>query len=127
MGKKDETRRVVESYFNAWTQHRTDEAYALLADDLEFSGPGAHYHSAAAFRPGLDGFAAMTSGARVIDLLVDGERAVLLYECELPQPVGWLRISSYFRVQHGKIRFYDARFDSTAFRQLGAVAGADAR
>ena len=114
----DQTRRVVERYFSAWTEHRTDEAYALLADDLEFSGPSASFRSAAEFRPGLVAFAAMTRAARIVELVVDGDRAALLYDCELPEPVGWLRISSFFRVESGKIRTYDTRFDATEVRQL---------
>jgi len=50
---QDETRRVVESYFAAWTARKTSEAYGLLAEDLEFTGPTASYQSAAAFRPAL--------------------------------------------------------------------------
>jgi hypothetical protein len=113
-----DTRQVVERYFAAWTHQRTDEAFALLADDLEFSGPSARYTSAAAFRPGLDAFAAMTRGARIRELLVDGDRAALLYDCDLPPPVGTLAIASFFRVQGGKIRVYDTCFDATLFRQL---------
>src|SRR5262245_53762834 len=36
---KTDARAVVESYFAAWTSHDTDKAYALLAPNLEFSGP----------------------------------------------------------------------------------------
>jgi ketosteroid isomerase-like protein len=114
----DETRRVVEGYFTAWTSGRTDEAFALLDPSLRFAGPTASYESAAAFRPALDGFAAMTSSARVVELIVDGDRAALLYDCELPQPVGVLRIASFFTVRGGKIAEYDTRFDATALRAL---------
>jgi hypothetical protein len=120
MTTQNETRRVVERYFAAWTSHDTDAAFALLADDLEFAGPSARYTSAAEFRPGLVAFAAMTRGARVVDLLVDGDRAALLYDCDLPPPVGTLRIASFFRVADGKIRSYDTRFDATDVRQLQA-------
>src|SRR5262245_56306965 len=106
MTTEHETRAVVERYFKAWTTKKTDEAFALLAEDLEFSGPSAHYRSAAEFRPGLVGFAAMTRGARVLELLVEGDRAALLYDCDLPEPVGTLRIASFFRVQGGRIRTY---------------------
>jgi len=112
------TKQIVMSYFEAWTANRTEEAFALLAPDLEFSGPSAHYTSAEAFRPGLVAFAAMTKGARVVELLVDGDRAALLYDCDLPEPVGTLRISSFFRVENGRIRTYDTRFDATNFRKL---------
>jgi ketosteroid isomerase-like protein len=118
MTNPDETRRVVQAYFDAWTHKKPDEAFALLAPDLEFAGPSAHYTSAEAFRPGLNAFAAMASGARVIELLVDVDRAAMLYDCDLPEPCGTLRIASFFRVRGGKIASYDTRFDATNFAKL---------
>ena len=120
MPTSTETRDVVLAYFTAWTTHNTDAAFALLAPDLEFSGPGATFKSAEAFRPGLNGFAAMTSGVRVVELITEGDKAALLYDCDLPAPVGTLRISSFFRVANGKIRTYDTRFDAT---ELGKLLG----
>ncbi len=118
MTTQDETRRIVESYFAAWTANDVDEAYALLAADLTFSGPTASYQSAESFRPALVGFAAMTKAARIVELLVEGDRAALLYDCELPPPVGTLKIASFFRVEHGKIRTYETQFDATELRKL---------
>jgi hypothetical protein len=115
---ESQTRKTVEAYFNAWTSKRVAEAYALLADDLEFNGPNARFHSAIEFKPGLEGFAALTKWTKVIELLVEGDRAALLYDCELPAPVGVLRIASFFRVEHGKIRSYDTWFDAESFRRL---------
>ncbi len=80
--------------------------------------PTASYDSAAAFRPALDGFAAMTRSARVVELIVNGNRAALLYDCTLPDPVGTLRIASFFTVDDGKITSYDTRFDATDLRGL---------
>ena len=119
----EETKRVVEGYFAAWTSNKPKEARAFLADDLEFIGPSAHYKSADEFYPGLVGFSAMTKGARVRELIVDGERAALLYDCELPPPVGTIRIASFFRVVNGKIKTYDTQFDATEFRKLIAQKG----
>ena len=116
----DETRRAVQGYFDAWTSHRPDEAFAFLAPDLKFGGPTASYESAEAFRPALNGFAAMTKWARVVELLVDDDRAALLYDCELPAPAGVLRIASFFTVKDGKIAAYDTRFDATELRKLPA-------
>jgi hypothetical protein len=113
-----DTRSVVEGYFAAWTQNRVPEAYAFLATDLEFAGPTASYVGAEKFRPALIGFAAMTRSARILELIVDGDRAALLYDCELPPPVGTLRIASFFRVVDGKIQSYDTRFDATELRKL---------
>ena len=115
---QDTTHRVVEAYFNAWTTKRVDEAFALLAEDLEFVGPTASYRSAEAFRPALVNFAAMTRDARAVELTVEGDRAAMLYDCELPPPVGTLRIASFFRVENGKIRWYETVFDATELRKL---------
>jgi ketosteroid isomerase-like protein len=113
------TRDVVQAYFDAWTHNRVAEAHAQLAADLEFTGPSAKIHGADAFLPALTRFAAMTKSARAIELIVEGDRAALLYDCELPEPVGMLRIASFFRVEDGKIRTYETWFDATEFRKLG--------
>ena len=120
---QDDTRRVVESYFAAWTANKVDEACALLADNAKISGPTASYEGAEAFRPALAAFAAMTKRARAIDLVVQGEHAALLYECELPQPVGIVRIGSFFRVGNAKIQTYEILFDATELRKLQARQG----
>jgi hypothetical protein len=44
----------------------------------------------------------------------------MIYDCELPQPAGVMRIASFFRVANGKITSYDTRFDAEGFRQLMA-------
>jgi hypothetical protein len=118
MALEDDTRRVVEGYFNAWTNDRPDEAFGFLAPDLRFGGPTAAYDSAEAFRPALNAFASMTKSARVAELIVDGARAAMLYDCDLPAPVGTLRIASFFTVRDGKIAAYDTRFDATELRRL---------
>jgi hypothetical protein len=115
---EEETKSTVERYFAAWTSKRVDEAYALLAPNLEFCGPSAKYDSAEAFRPGLVGFAQLTKWARVIEILVQGNRAAMLYECELPAPAGVMRIASFFRIEGGKIRWYETQFDATEFKKL---------
>jgi limonene-1,2-epoxide hydrolase len=113
-------RRVVESYFAAWTRNDVEAAYALLADELHFGGPSAAYETREAFKPGLTGFAAMTKGARIVELLADGDRVAMLYDADLPPPVGTLRIASFFRVANGKIVWYETQFDATEFRKLTA-------
>ena len=120
MTTRDETRQVVESYFAAWAANRIDEACLFLADDLEVAGPTASYNTAEAFLPALAKFAAMTKRAKAIELVVQGEHAALLYECELPPPVGTVKIGSFFRVQDGKIRTYEILFDATELRKLQA-------
>ena len=117
MTVQQETRRAVETYFAAWTAGDVDAAYAMLADDLTFVGPTASYQSAGAFRPALKNFAAMTKAARIIELIVQDDRAAMLYECELG-PVDTLRIASFFRVENARIRWYETQFDATELRKL---------
>jgi len=97
-------------------EQATDDAYKWLADNLVFIGPTGRYGSAAEFRPALNRFSAMTVSAKVLELTIEGNRAAMLYECELPEPVG--RIASFFRVEHGKICWYETLFDPTNFRAL---------
>jgi len=118
MNAAAETRAVVESYFSAWVDKRPDDAFKWLANDLVFVGPTGRYTSAAEFRPALNGFSAMTGRAKIIELVVDDDRAAMLYECELPDPVGTIHITSFFRVQEGKICWYETQFDATNFRKL---------
>jgi SnoaL-like protein len=120
---QDETRTAVQGYFSAWTTNQPDKAFAFLAEDLRFSGPNASYDSAEAFRPALVNFAAMTRRAEIVELIVDGDRAALLYDCDLPSPVGTIRIASFFHVREGRICVYDTRFDATEFRKVIAGAG----
>jgi hypothetical protein len=120
MSKAEETRETVLGYFNAWTSKRTDEAYAFLAEDLVFWGPTASYASAEQFRPGLVAFAGMTKRAQLTKLVVEGDWAAMYYDCELPAPIGTIKIASFFRVEGHKIRQYETMFDATAFPRAQA-------
>jgi hypothetical protein len=125
MSAASETRGVVEAYFAAWTSNDVERAYSLLAPNLRFEGPTATYDSADAFRPALVGFAAMTKAARIVELIVDGDRAAMLYDCELPPPVGLIKIASFFKVASGKIAIYGTYFDATELRKLFAQRKGD--
>jgi ketosteroid isomerase-like protein len=118
-----ETRRVVERYFAAWTRNDVEAAYACLADDLVFVGPSARFTSRSEFKPGLVGFAALTRSAAISSLIVDGDRAAMLYDCELAPPAGPTRIASFFRVTDGKISWYETCFDPAGFQQLVRGSG----
>ena len=117
MTMSEETREIVSGYFNAWTTNKTDAAHAFLADNLAFWGPTANYTSAEEFRPALNQFAAMTKRAQITKLLVEGDWAAMMYDCELPAPIGTIKIASFFRVERGKIQQYETMFDATAFRK----------
>jgi len=115
MSNADETRKTVLAYFNAWTAKRPDEAFTFLAEDLAFWGPTNSYGSAEQFRPALIAFAGMTRRAQLTKLVVEGDWAAMYYDCELPDPIGIIKIASFFRVEGGKIRQYETMFDATSF------------
>ena len=112
------TNDIVEAFFAAWTSNDGARARALMADDLHYSGPLNTYDTADALHGPLMKFARMVRGAKIIELVVDGDRAALLYDCELPAPVGTLRAASFQRVANGKIVSYLQAFDATQLRKL---------
>lgn len=113
-----DTRTIVEAFFHAWTAGDAAATRALLADDLEYSGPLNTYHRADELVPPLMKFVSILRGANLLEVIVDGDRAALLYECQLPEPVGTLRTASFQRVERGKIQTYRQEFDATALRVL---------
>jgi hypothetical protein len=126
MTMQDETSRIAEAFFAAWTSGKEREARALLADDLEYSGPLNTYRSADALLPPLMTFAALLRGARIVESVADGDRAALLYDCELPSPVGTLRTASFMRIDKGRIRTILHAFDATELRKLQGRKSGDA-
>jgi ketosteroid isomerase-like protein len=123
MTTDDETRRVVEAFFAAWTNSDAQAARALMADDLAYEGPLNSYQSADALIGPLMKFAAQVRSAKMIDVVVEGDRAALLYDCELPAPVGTFRAASFQRVAGGKITSYLQAFDATELRRAAAPKG----
>lgn len=118
MPHAQDTRAVVEAFFYACARNDVDTAYALLAPDMKFHGPAAHYTSAEQFRPALVGFCAITRAARLAEILIDGERAAILYDCDMVPPGGTSRIAAFYRVEHGKIRWYELCFDPAGVQRL---------
>ena len=68
----------------------------------------------------LNAFASMTSRAQLTRLVVEGEWAAMYYDCELPDPIGTIKIASFFRVEGRKIRQYETMFDASAFPKTKA-------
>ena len=117
-----ETRSVVERYFAAWTAKQERETRALLAEDLDASTPLNTYRTAEPFVAGLMRVAGMLRGARIVSSVVEGDRAALLYDFDLPEPVGTLRAAWFLRVEGGKIRSVQQQYDATEFRKVFARA-----
>ena len=118
MANVDETRRVVEGFFAAWTSRDERGARGFMADDMRYVGPLNSYESADALLGPLMKFASGVKGARMVEIVVEGDRAALLYDCDLPPPVGTLRAATFQRVANGKIVSYLQAFDATELRKL---------
>jgi SnoaL-like protein len=113
-----QTRQIVEQFFSAWTTGNAAAARALMADDMRYEGPLNTYDTADALHGPLMQFATLLRSARMIDVIVEGDRAALLYDCELPN--GTLRSATFQRVANHKIVSYVQAFDPTLLRQKGA-------
>jgi len=113
-----ETKHIVEQFFAAWTTGNAAAARALMADDMRYEGPLNTYDTADALHGPLMRFATLLRSATMIDVIVDGDRAALLYDCVLPN--GTLRSATFQRVANGKIVSYVQAFDPTLLRQKGA-------
>ena len=112
----NDTKAVALKYFELWTSRQLDRAYELVAEDLQLTTPMNAYASAAAVKPALAKFLEMMKSARLVDLVAEGERAMLLYECVLP--FGTLRTAEHVRVVDGKIRSIELVYDATELRKL---------
>lgn len=117
MSDQDESRRVAEAFFAAWTAGKERESRACMADDLSYSGPLNTYRSADELLGPLMKFAATLRGARMVELIAEGDRVAMLYDCELPEPIGTLRAASFMHIEDGKIRSIRHAFDATALRR----------
>jgi limonene-1,2-epoxide hydrolase len=114
----NDTKRVVESFLAAWTSRNEAAARELMADNIVFISPMSRYESAEEFIGPLMRFASMLHEHRVHQLLVEGDRAALYYDCEMPPPIGTLTTASFYRVENGKIREYRSVFDCTNLRKV---------
>ncbi len=118
----DDTRRAVRAYYESWKDGASafDEARlrSTMAPDLTFEGPIAGVtRGVEAFIPGLVQFARGLERFRPLQLLVAGEEAASLYECDLSAPAGTYRFAEFFRVRGGRIQLLRLVFDATEFKK----------
>jgi ketosteroid isomerase-like protein len=113
-----ETRTTVDAFFAAWAKGDEHAMRALMADDLAYANPMNRYASADAFWGPLMQFNKMLRGLRVLETIVNGNSAAVLYDCNCPAPVGNLRTAWFVRVEGGKLRTVESLFDATELRKL---------
>ena len=114
----NDPKTIVERFFAAQVANDKDAMLALMADDLEYANVLNSYTSAAAFLGPLMGFNKLLRGITIVSCIVDGDRAAVLYDCDIPPPIGTLRTAWFVRVEGGKLRTIQSIFDATEIRKL---------
>lgn len=113
-----DTKQVVTSYFDAWTQGDLEAARAYLADDLDFIGSIDTFSRADDFVAALGMFQQMLQGATLIQSFFSENGAALLYDCDTMSPAGVIRTAEFFTVSGGKITSIRLVFDASELRKL---------
>jgi len=112
-----DTRTLIETYHQAWTNGDFAAARACLTDDLDFRGSMDAFSTADDFLAALSQFRQMLRGVTVLKSFYDDEGAALLYDCDTASPAGVIRTGEFFTVTGGKISAIRLVFDATALRQ----------
>ena len=111
----DVTNRLVDGYYATWGAGDFDGLAALLADDFAFRGAIDSADGPEAFIALIRRNARAFDGARFADVrrVVDGDRAVSLYDFEL----GGVSVpmAEAFEVRDGRIARIDLIFDPARF------------
>jgi ketosteroid isomerase-like protein len=118
---KDNTsdaRSIADSYYQAWTGKRFDDAVSLLAPDLKVEVPINDYPTRDSFAQALAAFGGMAERVELLAELGEGPEAMLLYEMVVP-PLGTLRVAEHFTVRGGKIVRLRQIHDTAPIRAAG--------
>jgi hypothetical protein len=116
-----DTRKLIETYHNAWTTGDFVTARRCLADNLDFIGSIDTFQKADDFINALKGFQGMLRGVRLLKSYFDHHGAALLYDCDTVTPAGVIRTSEFFSIGNGKITEIRLVFDASELRKLMGV------
>jgi SnoaL-like protein len=114
----NDPRTIVERFFAAQVANDKDAMLALMAPNLEYANVLNSYASAEAFLGPLMGFNKLLRGIAIVQCIVDGNRAAVLYDCDIPPPIGTLRTAWFVSVENGKLRTIQSIFDATEIRKM---------
>jgi hypothetical protein len=115
-----DTKQIITSYHDAWTQGNMEAARACLADDLDFQGSIDTFTRADDFVAALSMFRTMLRQVTVLHSYYTGNGAALLYDCDTMSPAGVIRTAEFFTVEGGRIKSIRLVFDATELRKLMA-------
>jgi hypothetical protein len=117
---QENTAAVIDAYYATWKTGTFDEARAreLLASDLDFEGPiSGKRKGREPFIAGLAQVSRSVLAFRPRQIIVNGDEAAALYECDLSAPKATVRFVEVFRVVGGKIQSLQLVYDPTEFRK----------
>jgi hypothetical protein len=113
-----DTRHLIETYHQAWTNGDFAAARACLADNLDFQGSIDTFTKADDFIAALSQFRQMLKNITLLKSFYDAEGASLLYDCDSASPAGVIRTAEFFTVTENKISAIRLVFDATELRKL---------
>ena len=98
MGKN--IRELAIEYNRAFGEGRLDRVTEMLHPDVEFDGTARPTHGRDAYMSGLPRLVSVLEGTELHDVIVDGNRAFILYDFMTASPAG--------RVLSGELLTFDA-------------------
>ncbi|MER6222653.1 nuclear transport factor 2 family protein [Streptomyces sp. 900105755] len=110
----DGAAQLASAYFAAWQAKDFTTLRSLLADDLEYLGPLAHYENADACRDSLAGMASVTTDLVVHRTFVD-DSDVLTWFTLLTKVAPPVTVANWIHVEDGKIARIQALYDPREF------------
>jgi len=103
-------RTLAERYFESWRAKDFDALRALLADDVEFTGPLGHAEGADECIAGLRGMSTMVTDIDVKVIVADGANVITWFELHTADTEP-LPTANWSHVEGGKITRVRATFD----------------
>lgn len=117
-----QARNIVERHMRAYYSGNVEGARALLADDLQYDGPGVHFQSADAFVRGSGHAVKVLDGHEVIRIFEDGDDVCVFFEARLKHQVARMAMVDWYHIEGGRICSIRTLFDTAPFRVPAAGA-----
>lgn len=112
------TRRLIETYRNAWTSGNFAAARVCLGDDLDFKGSIDTSQTAGEFIAALRRFYGMLNHVTLLNSVFEQGGTALLYDCDTASPAGVIRTAEFFTTKGDKVGKIRLVFDASELRKL---------
>lgn len=111
---------LVNTYLDAFYAGDFGKAGTLVSDDFHFKGPFVEATNKEAFFASAARLALIAKGHRLLRQWEDGGEVSSIYEVNLETPAGkgWVAMSEWHTVRHGKLVSARLILDTAAFRAL---------